>query len=353
MKKSILYFFFITLVVFSSCGDGTYTSSSLPDASGRVDEIIVVMDDQAWDGESGKAVRRVLTDSYPGLPQPEPRFDLNQVPPLGFEKILKRSSTIVYVGNLEGNGATDKAIQEQVERLGEKKPRYLFSVNDVWANPQQVIYLFGNDEEDLINVLDVKQEQILNRIYTIEDRKAYRNAYAGQVNKGLSAYVKQKYDITFKVPGKFEEIVKNDSMIWFRQELKLMKKGTEMSNIIIHSQPYEKESEFNLEYPINKRNELGVYVESEKAGARMTTETKHLEPIQKRFTTEDGLEVIETRGLWKMTGDFMGGPFINYCVKDKKNKRIVTFDGFVYSPQAKKRRAIRKLEAMYKTLKVN
>lgn len=352
MKKSILYLFFITLVVFSSCGDGT-SIESLPDASGRVDEIIVVMDDKAWEGESGKALRRVLTDAYPGLPQPEPRFDLNQVPPLGLEKILKRSSTIIYVGNLKDGGPTDKAIQEQVGRLEDKKPRYLFSVNDVWASPQQVIYLFGKDEEDLINVMDVKKEQIVNRIYTIEDRKAYRNAYAGQTNKGLSAYVKKNYDIEFRVPGKFEEIVKNDSMIWFRQELKLMKKGTEMSNIIIHSQPYEKESEFNLQYPINKRNELGKYVESEKEGARMTTEMKHLEPTQKKFKTEDGLEVIETRGLWKMTGDFMGGPFINYCIKDKKNKRIVTFDGFVYSPQAKKRRAMRKLESMYKTLKVN
>ncbi len=350
MKKISIYLLCL-LFTLSACDNSS--SSTLPDSTGRVDEIIVVMDNEKWEGESGKALRRILNDAFLGLPQPEPRFDLRRVSPTGMEKLLRRSSSILYVGTEKGAGETDRAIQDKISQLPEdKKARYMFSVRDVWAAPQQVTYLFGKDTKDLINVIDKRKKQITERLYAVEDIKAGKNAYASQVNKGFSAHVKKTLGFEFDVPQSFKEVIFEDTLLWFRQDLTLLKKGTEVSNLLLHVKPYEDESVFTNEYAVNMRNELGKKIQSDKPNAMMTTEMRS-KPVYKKYTTEDGFDIIESRGLWRMTEGFKGGPFLNYLVKDKKNKRIIMFDGFVYSPESKKRQAIRKLESMFKTLKAN
>jgi hypothetical protein len=62
------------------------------------------------------------------------------------------------------------------------------------------------------------------------------------------------------------------------------------------------------------------------------------------------LDVIETRGLWHVKNDFMGGPFVTFTVIDNEKNRVVNFDAFVYAPQFKKRDYLRQLEAVLYTL---
>ena len=62
--------------------------------------------------------------------------------------------------------------------------------------------------------------------------------------------------------------------------------------------------------------------------------------------------MFETRGTWEVKGDFMGGPFLNYIVKDTINKRILFIDGFIFSPSQRKRDNIVEIEAIIKSLKV-
>ena len=66
-----------------------------------------------------------------------------------------------------------------------------------------------------------------------------------------------------------------------------------------------------------------------------------------------GLSAIETRGLWRMKNDFMGGPFLNYLIKDPKNDRIIMVEGFVYAPKIKKRPLMRQLDIIFGTLEIN
>ena len=63
-------------------------------------------------------------------------------------------------------------------------------------------------------------------------------------------------------------------------------------------------------------------------------------------------ESSETRGTWEVNGDFMGGPFINYIIKDTVNKRSVYLEGFVFSPSERKRDNIIELESIIKSLKI-
>ena len=58
------------------------------------------------------------------------------------------------------------------------------------------------------------------------------------------------------------------------------------------------------------------------------------------------------RGLWKMVGDMMGGPFVSHARLDEKNQRVVVAEGFVYAPETDKRNFIRRIEAALYTLRL-
>ena len=61
---------------------------------------------------------------------------------------------------------------------------------------------------------------------------------------------------------------------------------------------------------------------------------------------------MEARGLWRMKGDFMGGPYVSHTRLDEKNQRIITAEIFVYSPDKMKRNLMRQMEASLYTLRL-
>ena len=73
---------------------------------------------------------------------------------------------------------------------------------------------------------------------------------------------------------------------------------------------------------IAHRDSIGKnYFEGTYEGSYMTTEM--LIPPSIANTEISGMYALETRGLWRMEGDFMGGPFLSYSIYDEKNDRIL------------------------------
>ena len=56
------------------------------------------------------------------------------------------------------------------------------------------------------------------------------------------------------------------------------------------------------------------------------------------------------RGTWEVKGDYMGGPFINYIIKDTLNNSLLYVEGFVFSPSQRKRDKMIELEAVIKSM---
>ena len=106
-----------------------------------------------------------------------------------------------------------------------------------------------------------------------------------------------------------------------------------------------------LETAIQIRDSISkAFVPGRIEGSYMITEKAYLPVFTE--TAIKTFDSFETRGTWEVEGDFMGGPFINYLVKDTINKRLLYLDGFVFSPSQRKRDNIIELEAIIKTLKI-
>ena len=88
-----------------------------------------------------------------------------------------------------------------------------------------------------------------------------------------------------------------------------------------------------------------LYIPGPLEGSYMATEHDVYPPVSRKILFKN-MFAIETRGLWKTVGDFMGGPFINYTIVDAPRQRIIAFDGYVYYPNKSKRNYVRQLESI-------
>ena len=108
----------------------------------------------------------------------------------------------------------------------------------------------------------------------------------------------------------------------------------------------ERTSDFKIENLIAVRDSfLKKYIAGPSEGSYMTTELANYPPTYREMDV-NGVYCMEVRGLWKVEGDFMGGPFMSRSYYDKKKNDIVTVETFVYAPQHKKRNKIRLMEAI-------
>ena len=113
---------------------------------------------------------------------------------------------------------------------------------------------------------------------------------------------------------------------------------------MVYSFPYTAQEAFTEDYlvamrdSVVRRNVPGSFPNS-----YMKTEKRFelsYEPITYRGEYRGVL-----RGLWRMEGDKMGGPFVSHAHLDEKNQRVVVAETFVYAPGTKKAKLLRRGEA--------
>ena len=65
--------------------------------SGKINNVSVVVDNDMWDGSVGEAIRGVLATPVDGLPQDEPMFNMNQIPPSVFSGFVTKNRTVLKI----------------------------------------------------------------------------------------------------------------------------------------------------------------------------------------------------------------------------------------------------------------
>jgi len=167
--------------------------------------------------------------------------------------------------------------------------------------------------------------------------------YLGGENKSLSATISNNLNIDIKVPKGYNVAVENEDMVWLRFD-------TDKYTANLWIQIFDEKPD-NSDFGVLQRNQFGkTYVSGTIEGSHMMTED-----IIDYFQNHDQLgsnAVVETRGLWKMSADFLGGPFLNYCISDSLQNRTVVMDAFVMAPSTKKRQIMRQMEYLMNNIKI-
>lgn len=314
------------LVLMGACNSG----SVMTRATGLAYEVVVVMDQKAWDSDAGKLLKEDLTSAVPGLPQSEPALKITYARPSDFNGLLTyvRNILIVHV---------DPAVYTKVG-MGYVKNR--------WAQGQIVLTLNAPSIEALTEYLE-KNKDTVAAFFVKEEM----NRAIAQLQKNHSGVVmehlKKNFDVELSAPENMTYFRDTTDFFWASNNA-----NTGRTDLIVYSFPYTDPETFTVDYLVAKRDSvLKANLPGSFPGSYMATETRFGAPEYKPITV-NGKYSGEMRGLWKMVGDMMGGPFVSHIRLDEKNNRIVVAEGFVFAPETDKRNFIRRIEAALHTLRL-
>ena len=323
-----LFSIFIVAVLLTSC-TGT-DKFVLRNSLGKVNKVMVVNKASDWNGDVGSAIRNSFGEMMVGLPQPETILSVSQIAPNGFNSMMKVSRNILIIGK------------------GEKEDFYI--KKNVYAQPQIIIYVYGIDDASIIKIFNKHKKEIIDA-YISSDILMTQNIFKRKKLDDSQFKTLQNLGVSFTAPGNFKKVDDTGDFLWLRQHLTSGIAKTGSNNILVYSIPLNDESKI-ADKIIAVRDSIG-----KKFIPGSDPETMHMitEEAYTPFTfdaTIDGKKAYETRGKWEVKNDFMAGPFLNYTVIDKKNNRLIVFEGFTYAPSVSKRAFVFELEAIAKSMKI-
>ena len=69
----------------------------MPKSSGNLNDLLLVVNDDLWEGNVGDAVRNYISSEIYGLPQQEPYFDIRQLSGLVFKDFVRLNRIILQL----------------------------------------------------------------------------------------------------------------------------------------------------------------------------------------------------------------------------------------------------------------
>ena len=314
MKRIAIILFF--LIITLSCSDNQ--QKLLPASSGNINNVSVVSSDELWDGAVGDIIRENFGRPIYGLPQIEPVFSLSHIPSKVFSGFATKSRTILKVDISEKEG--------------------VFNFKNTYASPQRIIQITANSVDKIIEIINENLNSIYSTMYLNEIREKQR-----RISKNLNQTkaIKNSTGLTLRFPSAYRVAKVDSNFVWIRRDIE-----TGSVNLFI--------SRYN-----DKNNSSILKI-------RDSISKHHIPgPVENTFMSTDpiytpssqqisirGKQILETRGLWEIKGQFMAGPFLNYRFESNSNQdEYIMLDGFVYSPGSSKREYVFELEAIMRSLK--
>jgi hypothetical protein len=320
MNKAHFLFLLIPFL-FISC---TKKSDNLPrKATGKINTISVIIDDQLWNGEIGDSIRNKFASPVIGLPQEEPLFTINQYPAKLMEGFMTDSRTIIVVKK-------------------EEKNEFVIKKNQ-YASPQKVFHISGKTSADILKIIEKNAPKIIQIIKETEIAESQRINGQSLLNPQAIA---NKFHISLKVPSGYLYVLQDTSFVWLKKEIVSGNTSLLIYQVPISSIKKDPNSIANI---VKMRDSIGdLYIRGTELDTHMITEEGYAPYLFK--IKLNGKETYETKGTWELKNDFMSGPFVNYAIVDEQHDRILVLEGFCYSPSKEERDLMHELESIIKSI---
>ncbi|MCF0207187.1 MAG: DUF4837 family protein [Bacteroidales bacterium] len=327
MFRGVRFFLVFALCfVLASCGRKTPTRSV---AHGNAGDIIVVMNDENWNSEAGDTLRAVFSQFCRGLAYEQYIMDLHQIPYSKFVDINQLHRNIIFF-----------------ERIASLEKGELAVENNKYAENQVFVRVSAPNQTEFVKVVSDKRDYLLN-LFLDADRSRWIASYELARNSRAEEQIAKKFNIDIKLPSSYsiDEIL--EDFAWISSDTRKSQSG-----IFVYEYPLTDSVDLSLEQIISSRNAvLQRCVPGGPEGSYMTTETEFDYPVIETIT-HNGQKTAVVHGLWKMHGDFMGGPFVSYTKIDEARSRVVCVEGFIYEPNVPLRDKIRKTEGVIYTYSI-
>jgi len=205
------------------------------------------------------------------------------------------------------------------------------------------MFLFSATEDQLAKKINYNRSKI-REYFEASARETIKSQIFKSPKRQLMKRVKENHDVQITIPYGWEKARDLKNFIWLRK----MDAETEQS-LFIYYQPYTDQQIFNqigeFRDKITRRNlydgeNPDVYIKRQE-----------IIPVFTERVDFNGNFAVEARGLWKISDNSRGGPFVSYTIVDEENGLLYYVEGYVDSPGTRKKNLVREIEAILSTFK--
>ena len=310
----------VAVAMFSGCAGPGQTGK--PGSSGKTLELMVVAPNSVCSGTTQGVLDSLFETPQVALNQPEPRFDVVHIVPSSFD----------------GNTMFQSHRNILILEVNPQNICKVYLEQDKWSVPQVVIRMTAPDRASLDSMLLANGERLLKEYYNQEYRRMDRVFSKAPAYK-IVKLLKEKYGFTLSIPEEFAlaKMKEESDFTWILKQTK---------DFDLHLYVYSRESVGPQDFEEagildNIDTMLRRYVPGPSEGSYPGVERRDFF-YSRDVVLGDGIEAVETRGLWRTYNDFMGGPFVCYTFTLPESGKVYTLMGSVYSPSQRNRMVMKR-----------
>ena len=353
MKQILIVLIFS--ISFISCSDEK--GENLPLASGLPGNIYLVMDSLQWKGPLGALMDSIFNAEMRGLPRPEYIYNMRWIEPRKLNSLLKQQKNLIFATTLNQRSLGATIIKkiftpDFVLKIKSDSSLYVNTSKNVFAKGQEVMYLFGNNEEELMANIRKNSRQLVDYFDKAEREHLTKSLFKSGQLKGLSDWINKNMKADLRIPFGYKLVINEKDFLWVRQI-----NPRDDKDIFIARKKYSSQNQFTRDSLIRYRDEICkkyLYEDPEVSDSYLITETTvPYIPVESRQINFNKHFAIETRGLWRANNFSMGGPFVSYALVDEATGYFYYLEGFTFSPSRSQREIMRELETILHTFKTS
>jgi hypothetical protein len=323
-----------------------------PLAISKTNDIAIIAGKNLFEGPTNDTLSYYFESPFPITPNPEPVFNLRlfTFEQIDAEPLRRQLRTYLILINLADTSAGEYKMFR--EDIGEQKYSEMIKTGvnliygrDKWARDQLIIYLTGKNIEDLNRNIAENFSRISEKVYSHDEVQLQAATFYSGENVDLQNKLGSDFGVGMKIPKEYLQALnlKEEKLIWLRRD----SKKSIINFMVNYIGPKEIQDE--REFVIKKINSLGKYVSASTPGSSLVANDRDL-PVLEFTRSINGNESKEFRGIWEMTEDFMGGPYVAYLIKSKTNNHYIFYFGFTHGPGEDKKEHLQQLMAIAKTI---
>ncbi len=345
-KNIPVYLLILTgAMLFTGC-EGDFREKAI----GSHGEVIVVMDSSNWQGPAAEAIRRTFGEYIMTLPQPEDKFDLKFVDFDTQSKLdhIKKMKNVIFAAPLDEETTVgrfvDNILSGEIKQQVRSGESFAFQLNNKWYRDQWTLFLSSTSQDSLAAKIRRNGEQYVQALVDKEIERWQENIYDRGEKFAVEDSLWQKHGWKIRVQHDYQLNVDTTNFVTLRRFLHDNDRWIWV---------WWKDDVSNLSYVdsawINNMRDslMEQYIQGTRDSSYVTTEYRR--PVNTEVVELNGYYAWRTRGTWRMTSDFMGGPFINYTIYDDQTNRLFMVEFAQYAPKYDKRRFVRQFMAMAET----
>ena len=298
--------------------------------AGKDYQVVVLCDNDIWEGDVADAVCELLEEDIPGLVRPQGYFDIvKQVPSNEATEFDKKYGIVLSVKVSPSNEA----------------PSYKVATN-TYAQPQIIITIEAPTPAQAVEFIKANTEE-LREVMIASEREEYLKGAKRKPAKQLMEDFTQATGYTMLIPANFSKANPADeTLTWYIRDYKNKAQYIFAFNTEYNAEAGVQSVSADIVNAINAK--FNTIASKDVNGSRMQINTYR--DIVADIVEVNNCKLLELRGCWEVSTDYMGGSFTAYTIFDPATSTATVIVFALYAPEDSQRNLMHQLEDLIYTL---